>query len=272
MESLYRFIIRHHVFIVFLILEAMALTLIYKSSNYQQSNMMANIGVVKSYIYSWTSQWTGYFGLRKENEQLAVENTRLRNQLAHYQSIRSIDTVAVHDTLNKQLYTYISAEVISNSINRQTNYFIINVGSNAGVKTEMAVISDSGVAGIVRHVSANFATVMSVLNTDCKVYAKLKRTGHFGPLTWDGKNIREGVLVEVPQHASVQIGDTIVTSGYSIIFPEGINIGTVKSFEVKKGNFYEIKVQLSVDFANLHYVNVINSIQRDEVKKLEEKK
>lgn len=269
MESLFRFFLRYHVFLIFLLLEGVALTFVYNSSNYQQSNMLAAIDGAKGYVYSLTSEWTGYFGLKKENEQLSAEITQLRNELDYYKSQQFIDTTIVADSLGNRLYTYIPAEVIQNTTNKQHNNFIINIGAEQGVEPDMAVISEQGVVGVVQRTSDNFATVMSVLNTDFRVSAKLKRTGHFGPLMWDGVNTREAVLIEVPQHASVEVGDTIVTSGYSTIFPEGIMIGVVKDFEVKRGNFYEINVELSVDFGRLRYVNVVNSTHRSEIRELE---
>ena len=133
----------------------------------------------------------------------------------------------------------------------------------------MGIISEGGVAGIVENVSGNLARVMSVLNTDFTTSAKLKKTDHFGPLVWDGISTREALLKDILQHVDVNIGDTVVTSGHSAIFPQGIMIGTVKSFEVKRGNSYEIRVALSTDFGRLRFVNAIISKQRDEIKELE---
>jgi rod shape-determining protein MreC len=232
--------------------------------------MMSKIDAVKGFTYSITSKWAGYFGLKKENEALAKENSALLNKISMYESVIFSDPTAIRDTLSHPgRCNYIFAEVINNSTNRQHNTFIINAGSKQRVEPEIGVISEEGVVGVVHRVSSNYSTVMSLLNIDFKLSAKLKRTGYFGPLTWDGKNIREAIMIEVPQHAEVLKGDTIVTSGYSAIFPEGIMVGTVKSAEVKKGNFYEIKVLLSADLSRMHYVNVVDLPQRDEIKEHE---
>ena len=232
--------------------------------------MLAKIDAAKGYVYSWAGEWSNYFGLKNQNEQLAKRVNELENEVANYKAMRLIDTTIVYDNQGVQLYTFIPAEVVKNSTNTQNNSFIINVGSNHGIKPDMGVISQEGVVGVVRRVSGNFSTVMSVLNTESRISAKLKNTEFFGPLVWNGESVQRASLIEIPQHAPVNKGDTIVSSGYSTIFPEGIIIGTVEDFKVSKGTFHEIDVKLNPDFSSLRYVSVINMPQRNEIKELEQ--
>ena len=134
----------------------------------------------------------------------------------------------------------------------------------------MAVVSPNGIVGVVNGVSKRFSTVMSLLNTDLHISAKIKKNNYFGSLSWDGKNYREAILYEIPHHVPVSKGDTIITSGFSTIYPEGVLIGTIKDFEVKGGNFYEITVRLSTDFKNLTYVNLVSNLRKEEQIELEE--
>jgi rod shape-determining protein MreC len=122
----------------------------------------------------------------------------------------------------------------------------------------MGVVANNCVVGIVVNTSAHFATVMSVLNRNLKISAQLKKSGHLGSLLWKGIYYREALLTEVPQHAEIAVGDTIVTSGHSALFPTGILIGTVMDYEIKKGSFYDVHVRLAIDFNTLRYVEIID--------------
>jgi len=181
-----------------------------------------------------------------------------------------IEHTGQSDTLHQQHYFYTSAKVINQTVNKQHNFLTLNKGSNVGIRPEMGVISADGVIGIVVNVSKKFSTVISLLNLDFRVSAKLAKNNYFGSLHWDGKDYRKVKLDEIPYHIDVNRGDTVITSGYSSIFPEGIVIGTVSNSEVKGGNFYEIEVDLSVDFKSLAFVDVISNLHREEQKVLEE--
>lgn len=265
MGSLFRFLIRYHVFIVFLFLQGVSLFLLSRTTYYQESVLMANADAIKGRVFGFIGEQLNYISLREENQRLAVENTALRNEL---NQLISADSTFYHQVQNKnipQSYIYISAKVVNNSTNKRNNYFIINVGSKQGVVSDMGVISADGVVGTVERVSENFSTVMSLLNTTRELSAMLKKTGHYGPLVWDGKSVRSINLVEIPQHVPVEIGDTVVTSSHSGYFPEGIMIGTVSSFEIIKGTYIEAKVALSNDFRSLRYVDVIKSLHHEEI-------
>jgi rod shape-determining protein MreC len=206
-----------------------------------------------------------YLHLQEINESLARENMTLRNRV---QKLEKPDTSvfrSVYDTLYNQQYTHTFAEVIDNTVNRQKNFFTINKGKRSGVVPDMSVISDNGVAGVVVGCSDNYSLVMSVLNLDFKLSARVKKNGYFGSLNWDGRNYRYAALNEIPQHVPLSVGDTIETTGYSAIFPEGMMVGTITEFERNGGDFYTIRVELATDFKNLQYVDVIGNIKKKEL-------
>lgn len=152
---------------------------------------------------------------------------------------------------------------------KQLNYLTINVGKKQGIFSDMAVISDEGIVGIVIESSANFATVIPVINRDFRLSVKTRKENFAGILQWNGRSHRTANLNEIPYHAQIQMGDTIVTSGYSAIFPEGLYVGTISSYELQEGNFYHIDVSLGTDFQRLFHVKIIRNDLRQEQIELE---
>ena len=269
MNHLFSFLSGIRTFIVFLVLEVIALVLFTGNSYYQQSTILTNIHVGWATVVRPVHAFTQFFSLGTVNRQLAEENNRLRNELEYLKS--NIDTTAetfVYDKQHYPLYSYIPAEIIDNSVNKQRNYIILNAGSEQGVKPEMGVITDQGVVGIVTTVSRRYALVKSILNNEWKFNVRLKSVGDFGPMQWDGLDYKKSILSDIPQHSNVAKGDTIVTSGYSRMFPQGIPIGVVDTAVVKRGNFYEVTVNLFIDLKKERYVNIVNSIYRNELDSL----
>jgi rod shape-determining protein MreC len=166
-------------------------------------------------------------------------------------------------------FQFVPSRVVRNSVYKQYNYLTLDHGKEDGVFKDMGVISDRGVVGIVLESSDNFATVIPIINLDFRLSVKLKSNNYAGILQWDGKTPLFAVLNEIPFHVELTDGDTIVTSGFSSIFPEGIEVGTIESFSLEKGNFYEIEVRLSTDFQSLFHVNVIRNYQKEEQLNLE---
>ncbi|MBN2829898.1 MAG: rod shape-determining protein MreC, partial [Candidatus Cloacimonetes bacterium] len=173
-----------------------------------------------------------------------------------------------------------SARVINNSTNKLLNYITINRGSENGIRPEMCVINSDGVVGIVTTVSNHFGVVMPILNPNTLISCKIKsRISHqdtvgvvkdIGSLLWDGKDYRFAKMVQVPRHVNIKKGDSIVTSGYSDFFPEGIMVGVIEDYEkANDDNYYEIKVRLSVNFRTVSYVNVMDYLHKEEQEKLE---
>jgi rod shape-determining protein MreC len=178
----------------------------------------------------------------------------------------------VNDTLYRQKYTYTSCKVVNNSTNRRNNFLTLDKGSNQGIRNNMAVITSTGVVGQVKDVSENFCTVMSLLNSKTTISSKIRKDGSYGPLTWDGADFRYATLHDIPTHVRLVKGDTIVTSAYSLTFPENIMVGTVESFERKSGEyFFTVQVKLSTEFKKLSHVYIVNNILKQEQEELEKK-
>ena len=270
MRSFFYFIIKHNFFFLFLLLEIVSFTFIVKYNSYQRATWISSSNKMAGGIYQKHSNISQYFMLNDINEELAAENAYLRGQLpSSYKESKDYFKL-VYDSINKRQYIYRSAKVINNSINKQFNYITLNKGAVNGIEKEMGVISSKGVVGIVKDVSEHYASVISLLNTRLRISARLDGTGFFGALGWDGKDYRYAWLNEIPVHAEVAIGDPVVTSGYSAIFPEGILIGNVAKVERTKGeSFFRIKVKLSVDFKDLSFVEVIGNNMREEQLQLE---
>jgi rod shape-determining protein MreC len=271
MSNLIKLLYRFRAVIAFMILGTVAFILIFNNTYYQQTQMYGVFRQMQDYVYEKAGSIAEYMTLKEDNDYLTTENTALLNQLMLY---RNADSLNPHRTYSEYFagrrYTYIPARVANLSTSKQKNYISINVGSNHHVHPDMGVVANNSVVGVVVNTSANFSTVMPIINRNTKISARLKRSGHFGSLMWDGVYYREALLTEVPQHAVVVAGDTVVTSGFSGIFPEDMFIGTVIDYTVKRGSFYEIRIRLSTDFNTLRHVKVINNILQMEQQVLEE--
>lgn len=269
MRSLLNFLLRFKTLILFLILEAVALVMITSSHNYHQTVAYGISRSVTGFISSELEDGLDYFRLRKINEQLESENLELRQLLE--KAYR--DTIPAwkerSDTVLRVSYTYMQARVINNSVNKQKNFLTLNRGTRNGVARGMGVVSADGIVGVIVGVSDNFSVAMSMLNTDFRLSASIARNNYFGSLAWDGKNYLYAQLSEIPHHVAINQGDTIVTSGFSAIFPPGIMIGTLTGDIKKGGDFITLKVLLATDFKQLVNVYLIGNYLRDEREGLE---
>jgi rod shape-determining protein MreC len=270
MKNLIRFFIQFHFAIFFIIIEFISLSLVFQYNHYQKAKGVSLVQNISGYYHSKVFSITEYLNLRESNQRLAKENVRLNNILQQAYKADDIFFYKQDDTLNKQRYYLTSAKVINNSVNKKHNFITLNKGSEQGLTQDMAVISSDGVVGVIFDVSRYYATVISLLNTNLKISAKLKKNDYFGSLVWEGKDYRHAILNEIPYHVVIERGDTIVTSSYSAIFPEGILIGTIEDFKIKGGNFYEIIVALSTDFKHLTYVSAVSNLKKEEQKELED--
>ena len=249
MRNLILFLTKNYYFILFLSLESLSLFFVFQNNHFQRAHFLNSSNAISGSIYSAYSGITDYFGLHETNQKLADENVRLRNQLRQSFSYHAGSPVAIRDSVHRQQYVYVSAKVVNNSTNRRTNYLTLNAGSEQGVKGEMAVICSEGVVGIVRDVSANFSSVMSVLHTNTRIPVNIKKFGENSILIWDGTDEWHARLERIPSHLELMRGDTVVTSSYSSIFPEGVMVGRIESFEKIAGNtFYNVTIRLSTDF------------------------
>lgn len=271
MLNLVRFIWKYSNFFLFLLLEVFCFYLIFQNSYYQRAQFISSSNQVAGNIFTTVNSTREYFNLKETNELLARENALLHSQSKDAYVRTDTSQTTVKDTLLKQQYTFINARVVNNSVNKRNNYLTLNIGSNRGITPEMAVISSNGIVGITKAVSENFTSVLSILNKDAKISAKIKKNNYFGSLSWEGGDYKLGTLTDIPTHVKILKGDTVVTNAYSAIFPEDIMIGFIESYEIKPGdNFYTISVRFSTNFKNVAHVFVVKNILKEEQKKLEQ--
>lgn len=251
--------------LLFVLLELLSLSFVIRFNNYQRVMFFNSSNSIAGRVYERSANIGDYFKLQKINDKLAAENAELRGKL---QSIRESDIfLQAHGPIDSNIVHAIPAKVINNSINKLNNYITLNKGYKDGVQQDMGVIGPDGIVGVVVNVSRNYSTVLSVLNEKWSINSKLQKSNNFGSLRWDGKDSRVAVLTEIPYNVIVAVEDTIVTSGLSTIFPDGIMIGKAIKIENNQGdNFQKIWVQLSTDFNSLDYVEVIkNEVYKEKI-------
>jgi len=269
-RNLLRFIFKNHFVFLFVLVELFSLILVIRFNNLQREKFINSSNVIIGALNSSIDGATQYLSLRTVNKTLAQENANLRRKLRNSKFELLVKHQLANDTAFGQQYMYIPARVINNSINRQKNYLTLNKGSRQGVEKDMAVISSTGIVGIVNSVSNNFSTVISVLHRDFRVSAKFAGSDYFGSVYWDGRNESMVQMADIPYHVSVKRGQKIVTNAFSNIYPADIAIGRVDTFSVDKHkNFYDIQVTLATDFRSLEYVYVVTDLLKKERKKLE---
>jgi rod shape-determining protein MreC len=271
MRNILKLLYKFHFFLLFVAFEILSLIFIVQNNNYQRASYIQLSNSVSGRIFQGIDNFKVYFSLREANELLSKENEELRNKLTTFRKVIHEKKDTLLDTTFKQRYTYMSAKVVNSSVSKQYNYITLNKGSEDGVKPDMSVISPKGIVGVVTGVSSHFATVLPVINRNFKLSAKLKKSNFFGPLSWPGLNPEICMLNDIPHHVQIHKGDTVITTGYSGVFPEGIPIATVKEFEIKDGNFYIIKLQLTTDFRSLNYVTIVGDLQKLEQMDLEKR-
>jgi rod shape-determining protein MreC len=269
MRNLLRLIIRYHFFFLFLLLEAISVLIVVQNNAFQRARFVGVTRSVEGFFLETFGGIREYLILRQTNRDLQMENTLLRNQMDGMN--RRLQASSGHrpDSVPRRQFAYIPASVINASTNKQFNFITLDRGRHHGIEPEMAVISPRGVVGVVYAVSGNFATVIPMINRDFRLSAKIRRNGYFGSLSWSGTGYSTAILEEIPYHVDLHAGDTIVTSGYSAIFPEGILVGTVHDFQAVEGNFYTITVDIAVDYKKLSHVYVIRNLLREEQLELE---
>lgn len=270
MKSLFRFFYKYHFLFLFILLEFFCFVLIVRNNIYQKASFINSSNYVIASIYDSYCSLSRYFSLENANRKLLHENTVLHNMMKENYKSNVVDLKEFSDSVYSKQYIYQPATVINNSIYKPYNYITLDKGSRHGVEPEMAVISNEGTVGIVKDVSRNYCTVISLLNQHLKISAKIKGKKYFGSVSWNGKDYRECEMNEIPFHVIIRNNDTIVTSGYSSIFPEGIPIGTISSYyKNESSSFYDIRVKLFTDFSRLSDVYIVKNKFKDEVRELE---
>ncbi len=263
MRTLLNFAIKNYYYLLFVLLQVFCVLLILRNRNFQSTHIFNSANAISAKTYEVISTTKEYLSLKGENQKLAKENAELRNIMRSksYELIQ-VSTMIKNDTLYKQKYIYLPAKIINNSTNLRSNYLTLNVGLEQGMVHDMAIINSEGIVGIVKDVSKNFSSALSILNKDVKVNCMLKRDRSYGPLSWEKDDDYEtATLTDIPLHARFKVGDTIVTSALSSIFPEGIMVGKVKNFERKSGDqYFTVKVQLATQYKKLNHVYVIKNV------------
>ena len=270
MQQIFNFIFKNSNRLLFLLLLGISLFLTIQSHSYHRSKVISSANFLSGGVYERINSVNEYFNLRTRNEMLAQENAKLRSLLFDIKdtaSIPKLDSIkGLHPT------DIIVSKVIHNSFNAHENYLTLNSGSLHGVKSDMGVINSLGIVGIIDNTSANYSTVVSILNIKSQINAKLKKSNHFGSLGWNGKSTGFVQLTDIPRLAAISKGDTIVTGGQSVIFPENINIGTVDRIYIdNQTNYYTLDVKLFNDMTNLGHVYIIKSKNREEIINLEKR-
>jgi len=271
MRNLLRFLQRYNFPVIFIILEVLALLMLVRNNPVPSSRLFSSLQAVNGFFFERSHGIRQYFDLRNENLQLARENSRLRGSQAEPGEMEEGLDAMSFSSKRPSAFVFTPARVINNSVNKQLNYITLDRGSLSGIKPDMAVVAPDGIVGVVRNVSAHYSTVIPVLNKNLQVSVLHKRSGYFGSLIWDGINFREAEVHEIPVHVEPQPGDTIVTSGFSALFPPGEIVGTVLSSRAQSGgSFKTLRIRLSTDYKKLSSVYVVENRGREERIQLEE--
>lgn len=276
MRNLLIFISKYNAFFLFLIFEITALIIYVKYNSFQRATYINTANQVTGTLYSRVNELNSYLSLKEVNDSLASENARLQSKLKASYYADTLAKQTITDSAYKQQYTYTEAKVINNSVNKRNNYITIQKGSKDGIVKGMGVICNTGVVGKVIYTSEHLSIVQSLLHKDAKVSAMLADTKDIGSLVWgDDLNPHVGLLMDVPNHVKPRIGQWVVTSTYSDLYPAGIPLGKVSNLHAKGGGFFlNMEVNLSVDFSKLQYVYVVNnklSLERAQLEAREKK-
>ena len=264
MRNLFDFLAKYSNWLLFLVLEVVSLTLVFRYNAYQGSVWISSANVAGGKMYEWHSQLTSFFNLSQNNALLTHRNFYLERQVRQltdaYNRVMH-DSTAAEKLLARQMQQYqpIEALVVGNTVAQKDNLITINKGTADGVKPEMGVVSGTGVVGVVMKASAHYAIVMPVVNSNSRVSCTIRKRGYFGALRWHGGRIDRVYLEDIPRHARFAKGDWVETNGYSAIFPPGVPVGCItRVFNSRDGLSYNVEVQLSTDFSRLRDVLVLS--------------
>lgn len=277
MQTILNFLIKHNHWFLFTLLEGISFVLIISFNNYQNAVVFTSANNIAGNLYSVITDIDSYFRLKSDNTVLIEHNRQLLDKLEQTQSelktLREKTVLAEHPLTRKKNngFYYKTATVVNNTLNKTDNYITINKGTSDGIKSEMGVFSEKGVVGIVYQSSANYSIVIPLLNGKSKVNCRVKGCNSFCALQWDGNDTRYSYLVDLPRYTLFEKGDTVITSGFSSIFPADIPVGRIHNIEESEdGLFYRAKVELFVDFSSVNNVFVVGNDGKDEQEQLEQ--
>lgn len=268
MQQIILFLIKNKTGLVFIILMTVALGLTFKAHTYHNSKVVSSANYITGNVLGTSENIYQYFDLKTQNEILLEENEHLRKRLLNTPSAE--DSLQPHlEYITDTLYKIHKSKVVSNYYDKIDNYLLIEGGTNDSIKEDLGVITSKGIVGIIEDISPNYSRVISILNTNTSINAKLKKTDHFGTLTWNGKDPNIVSLIDVPRSAPVKMGDTITTGGRSLVFPENVPIGIISDFDLDENmGYFSISVKLFNDMTNLKHVYVIENTRKEEAYEL----
>ncbi len=272
MKEIIKLILKYHFTIIIILLEIKSFSLIVMHNSYQRTVFSGYAASFFGSISAVVTDIDDYFYLKVTNEKLVAENTNLRSQIEELKKAlpsKDRDSLWIKNDSIDVDYVFRTAEMINSGFNKTKNYITIDKGQADGIRAEMAVCSSEGVVGVEERASKHYAKVIPLINTNLRVSAKIKKNGYYGSLQWDGDDYRYSYLNDIPFHVNAEVGDTIVTSGFSTIFPEGKLIGFVESVNKETANFLSIKVKLATDFKRISDIYVIAYTKKQEQQQLE---
>ena len=277
MRNVFLFIRRHFNFLFFLVLQIISLSFLFRYNKFHEAAFLNVSTEITGRFNQRYNNIEYYFQLKKTNESLVKENLGLRQLLKENYEGPDSNRRLMNDTIRADSgrsilkYQIMEAKVVNNTTALRANYLTIHRGFAQGIRTNMGVTGPQGIVGSVINVSRNFAIVMSMLHPQFKVVVKLKKGGETGTIDWDGLSPNFVTLRAIPKSAKVNVGDTVVTSQTSSLFPANLMVGTIEEIVPdNSSNFYMLKVRTATNFANIEYVYVIDNLQYDEQKGLED--
>ncbi|MCK9207539.1 MAG: rod shape-determining protein MreC [Salinivirgaceae bacterium] len=271
MRSLLHFIHTYHFIILFILIEFLSIALVIQYNDYQRAAFLNSSNRWAGGVYKKFSTVSNYLSLKEKNQELLNALAVSKDHSFNAFKQNAIGVADVMDSVYVQQYQFIPANIINNSVQKQNNYLTLDIGRKQGVDKGMAVVAPNGVVGVVKDVSANFASVISLLNQNLRISAMLKESGYFGSINWDGTNYRYITFSDLPNHITIHRGDTVITSGYSAMFPKGELVGVVDTVDQSQGGeFIQVRVKLAVDFKKVKNVMVVKNLFQSEQLMLEE--
>ena len=272
MQQILNFLIKHNHWFLFILLEGISFVLLFSFNNYQSASMFTSTNEVAGNIYSMISDVDGYFTLNDENQALLEHNKELISEIeALKEELATLRDSSAIAAFPDRKFRFNTARAVNNSLNKLQNFITIDKGENDGIGSEMGVFNDKGVVGIIYQTSGNFSLVMPLLNSKSMLSCRVKGSNSFCTLRWHGEELQYSYLIDLPRYAIFQQGDTVVTSGFSSIFPADIPVGEIERLEDSDdGMFYRARVRLFVDFASIDNVFVVGNDDKKEQDTLEQ--
>lgn len=277
MRNLLNFLLKYNYWLLFILLEVASFVLLFRFNHFQQSVFFSSANVVAGKVFEVSGGISSYFHLKSVNEDLLDRNMQLERQITNLERAlleHEVDSTEINSIRNlpRTDYEIFKARVINNSLNQVDNYITLDKGSKDGIRPEMGVVDGNGVVGIVYDTSPHYSVVISILNSKSSISCKIVGSEYFGYLKWEHGDSQYAYLKDLPRHAEFNLGDTVVTSGYSTVFPEGIVVGTVDDMsDSNDGLSYLLKVKLATNFGKVSDVRVIAKTGQEEQKEIEQR-